>query len=162
MDTEEETVIKGHDQIVAHAMAAFDALPIPPGIVLQLPPASTKTLALRYEEYAPGRSLSATVETSAQYGNVMGILQGGFLAAMFDDLMAPLSYLTAGNPTTSLELTTHFLRPVVVGERLTLTATVRKAGRTVVYLAAEAHNEKSKLVATAVSTLQVVVLPPQA
>lgn len=89
----------------------------------------------------------------------MGILQGGFIAAMFDDLMAPLSYLTAKNPTTSMDLTTHFLRPVFVGERVTLTATVQKAGRTAIYLAAEAHNEKNKLVATAVSTLQVVGLP---
>ena len=159
METESDNVIKGHEQIVAHVIAAFDDLPVPPGIRLQLPPPSTTTLALQYEKFVPGRSISATVEIPPQYGNVMGILQGGFIAAMFDDLMAPLSYLTAKNPTTSMDLTTHFLRPVFVGERVTLTATVQKAGRTAIYLAAEAHNEKNKLVATAVSTLQVVGLP---
>ncbi|RJO70691.1 PaaI family thioesterase [Nocardia panacis] len=158
-DAAPDTVIKGHDEIVEQAIAAFDHLPIPPGIELQLPPASTVALGLRYEEFVPGRSLSATVEIPAQYGNAMGILQGGFLAAMFDDLMAPLSYITSKNPTTSMELTTHFMRPVFVGERLTLTATIRKPGQSVIYIAAEAHNGKNKLVATAISALQVIQVP---
>ncbi|MFE3617998.1 PaaI family thioesterase [Streptomyces anulatus] len=119
----------------------------------------TTTLGLQYEEFVVGQSLSATVEIPAQYGNVMGLLQGGFLAAMFDDLMAPLSYLTSKNPTTTMELTTHFMRPVFVGERLTLNATVRKPGRSVIYLAAEAHNGNNKLAATAISTIQVMQLP---
>ncbi|MFD4456609.1 PaaI family thioesterase [Nocardia sp. NPDC058480] len=155
----EETVITGHDAIVKHAITAFDNLPIPPGIELKLPPPSTTTLGLQYEEFVVGQSLSATVEIPAQYGNVMGLLQGGFLAAMFDDLMAPLSYLTSKNPTTTMELTTHFMRPVFVGERLTLNATVRKPGRSVIYLAAEAHNGNNKLAATAISTIQVMQLP---
>ncbi|WP_194852851.1 PaaI family thioesterase [Nocardia sp. SYP-A9097] len=154
-----ETVIKGHEEIVKQAIAAFDNLPVPPGIELQLPPPSTTTLGLLYEEFVPGQSLSATVEIPAKYGNVMGLLQGGFLAAMFDDLMAPLSYLTSQNPTTSMDLTTHFLRPVFVGEHLTLTATIRKPGRSVIYIAAEAHNGSGKLVATAISAIQVMQVP---
>ncbi|MFC4375365.1 PaaI family thioesterase [Nocardia halotolerans] len=155
----DETVITGHDEIVKHAITAFDHLPIPPGVELALPPPSTTTLGLQYQEFVVGRSLSATVEIPAQYGNVMGLLQGGFLAAMFDDLMAPLSYLTAKNPTTTMDLTTHFMRPVFVGERLTLTATIRKPGRSAIYIAAEAHNGNGKLAATAISTLQVMQLP---
>ncbi|MFJ9363733.1 PaaI family thioesterase [Nocardia sp. NPDC101769] len=154
-----ETVIKGHEEIVKYAIAAFDQLPVPPGIELKLPPPSTTTLGLNYEEFVPGQSISATVEIPAKYGNVMGMLQGGFLAAMFDDLMAPLSYLTAKNPTTSMDLTTHFLRPVFVGEHLTLTATIRKPGQTAIYIAAEAHNGNGKLTATAISTIQVIQLP---
>ncbi|MBF6181921.1 PaaI family thioesterase [Nocardia otitidiscaviarum] len=154
----DDTTVTGHDEIMKHALALFDHLPVPPGVELKLPPPSTTTLEMRFAEFVPGKSLSATVTVAAKYGNVMGLLQGGFLAAMFDDLMAPLGYLTARNPTTSMELTTHFLRPVFVGEQLTLTATVRKRGQSVMYIAAEAVNANGKLVATAMSTIQVMPL----
>jgi acyl-coenzyme A thioesterase PaaI-like protein len=48
---------------------------------------------------------------------------------------------------------------VFPGGRLTLDAVVRQAGRTAIYIAAEAHNEDGKLVATAMSTVQVLRMP---
>ncbi|RDI66724.1 PaaI family thioesterase [Nocardia pseudobrasiliensis] len=153
----DDTTIKGHEEIFKYAMAAVDQM-TPPGVELKLPPPATTTLGLHFEEFTPGHSITASVEIPEKYGNVMGLLLGGFLAAMFDDLMAPLSYITAKNPTTSLDLTTHFLRPVFVGERLTLTATVRKPGSSAMFVGAEAYNSKNKLVATAISSLQVMQL----
>src|SRR5207248_5288239 len=114
---------------------------------------------IRFEDYVPARSLKATVGVAEKYANARGVLAGGFLTAMFDDLIGPLSYLTARSPTTSLELTTHFMRPVFPGGQLRLNAVVRKAGRTAIYVAAEAHNEDNKLVATAMSTVQVLPMP---
>jgi uncharacterized protein (TIGR00369 family) len=114
---------------------------------------------MQFEEYVPAKSLTATVAAPPQYANAVGILQGGFLSAMFDNLIGPLSYLTARGPTTTLELTTHFMRTAFPGQRLRLTAVVRKAGRTAIYIAAEAHSEDNKLVATAMSTMQVLPMP---
>ncbi|KAA8889216.1 PaaI family thioesterase [Nocardia colli] len=154
-----DDAIHGHEQILEHTFAALRSFPIPPGVELLLPPPSTKTLDMQFEEYVPGRSLTATVAVSSEYANAVGLLQGGFLSAMIDDLFGALSYLTARGPTTSLDMTTHYMRPVFVGERLRLHTTVRKAGRTAIFLAAEAHNGADKLVATATCTVQVLPVP---
>lgn len=154
-----DATIRGHEQILEYANELIRGLPIPSGVTLQLPPPSTKVFDMRFEEYVPARSLKATVVVSEKFANAVGILQGGFLCAMFDELIAPLSWLTARGPTTSLELTTHFLRPAFPGGRLTLDAMVRKAGRTAIYIGAEAHNEGNKLVATGMSTVQVLPMP---
>jgi len=155
----DDATVRGHEQILEHTHQLLRSLPIPPGITLRLPPPSTTALDMQFEEYVPARSLRATVVVSEKYLNGMGLLQGGFLAAMFDNLIGPLSYLTARGPTTSLELTTHFMRAVFPGSRLTLDAVVRRPGRTAIYIAAEAHNEDDKLVATAMSTVQVLRMP---
>src|SRR3954447_11417745 len=155
----DEAAVRGHDQILEQTIALSRSLPIPPEVELRLPPPSTAALGIRFEEYVPARSLRATVVVSEDHINGMGLLEGGFIAAMLDNLIAGLSYLTARGPATSLELTTHFLRPVFVGARLRLEAVVRKAGKTAIYVAAEAHNEDDKLVATAMSTVQVLPMP---
>jgi uncharacterized protein (TIGR00369 family) len=155
----DNATITGHDEIMKRTIELFRGFPVPPGVTLELPPPSVQTLNIRYEAYVPATSLSATVAAAKPYGNAVGLLQGGIIAAMFDDVIGPLSYLTARLPTTSLDLTTHFLRPVFVGETVKLKAVVRKAGRTAIYVAAEAHNGGDKLVATAMSTLHVLAVP---
>ncbi|MFI5776848.1 PaaI family thioesterase [Nocardia sp. NPDC051570] len=155
----DDAIIQGHEQILAHTLPLFRDYPIPPEVELELPPPSTKTLDIRFEEYVPGRSLTATATAAAQYGNAVGTLQAGILSAMLDDVIGPLTFLTARGLTTCMEMTTHFLRPVRIGDRLRLSAMVRKAGRTVIFVAAEAHTGDDKLVATVMSTQQ-VVWPP--
>ena len=154
-----EAPIQGHDQILEQTIALIRSLPIPDGVELQMPPPCTQALDIQFEEYVPARSLKASVVVPQQYTNAMHLLQGGFLAAMFDDLIGPLSYLTAGGPTTTLELSTQFMRPVFNGAKLELKAEVRKPGRNAIFIAAEARNEEGKLVATATSTVQVIPMP---
>ncbi|MFI9503618.1 PaaI family thioesterase [Nocardia sp. NPDC052566] len=154
-----DEAIRGHEAVMAATFELLRSFPIPPGVNLQLPPPSTKTLDMQFEEYVPGKSLTATVTVSQQYANAVGLLQGGFLSAMVDDLFGALSYLTARGPTTSLEMVTQYMRPAFPGERLRLHATVRKAGRQAIFLAAEARNGADKLVATATCTLQVLPVP---
>ncbi|AFU01726.1 MULTISPECIES: PaaI family thioesterase [Nocardia] len=154
----DDATIHGHEKVLEYTVELFRSF-TPPGVTLQLPPPSAKEMDMQFEEYVPGTSLTATVAAPPSYANAVGIVQGGFLSAMFDNLIGPLSYLTARGPTTTLELTTHFMRQTFPGQRLRLTAVVRKAGRTAIYLAAEAHSEDGKLVATAVSTVQVLSMP---
>jgi uncharacterized protein (TIGR00369 family) len=148
--------ICGHERILQQTIDAFRALPIPEGVHLELPPNCAKEIETRYVEYVPNKSLKATFTVPNKYANAVGVMQGGFLAAIFDNLMGPLGYLTARKPTTSLELITHFFRPILPGEELTVTATVRKSGRTVLYVSADAVNQEDKLVSTASSMLQVL------
>jgi uncharacterized protein (TIGR00369 family) len=154
----DDATIHGHEKVMEYTIELFRSF-TPPGVTLQLPPPSAKDMDMQFEEYVPAKSLTATVAAPPQYANAVGILQGGFLSAMFDNLIGPLSYLTARGPTTTLELTTHFMRTAFPGQRLRLTAVVRKAGRTAIYIAAEAHSEDNKLVATAMSTMQVLPMP---
>jgi uncharacterized protein (TIGR00369 family) len=157
--TTETAPIQGHDEILEQTIALIRSLPIPDGVELQMPPPCTQALEIQFEEYVPARSLKASVVVPQRYTNAMHLLQGGFLAAMFDDLIGPLSYLTAGGPTTTLDLMTQFMRPVFTGARLELLAEVRKPGRSAIFVAAEARNEEGKLVATATSTVQVLPVP---
>jgi uncharacterized protein (TIGR00369 family) len=152
-------IIRGHDQILQHAYEVFNSIPMPRGVQLILPPPCAREIKAVFIEYVPSESLSASVDIPPHYANAVGVLQGGFLAALFDNLMAPLSLLVAKGPTTSLDLTTYFLHPVLPGERLTLIARAHKAGRTVQHIAANATNEQGKLVATASSTFQVLSVP---
>lgn len=161
MTTGDNGVIRGHTQVVDHVSALIRGL-TPPGVQVELPPPAAKAFDIVFDEYVPGRSLTAAVTVSGEYLNAAGVLQGGFLAAIFDNLIGPLSYLVAGGPATTLELSTHFLRPALPGDRLTLQAVVRKAGRAAIYIAAEAHNGDGKLVATAMSTIQVLPIPQAA
>jgi uncharacterized protein (TIGR00369 family) len=151
-------VIKGHDQILQCTIEILRALPVPPGVELELPPKCAREIASNFLEYRPGDSLIAEITVPQRYANAVGLLQGGFLAAMFDDLMGPLSYLTAKGPTTTLELSTNFLRPVMVGEKIVLVAKVRKAGRSAIHITAEATNSDGKLVATSSTNIQVLKL----
>lgn len=155
----DHTTIRGHEQIGERIISIFRHYPVLPGLVFELPPPTTKTFGIRFEEYVPGRSLTATVTTSKEYGNAVGVLQGGILCALLDDVIGPLTALTAQGLTTCSEMTTHFLRPVRLGDRLRLTAIVRKVGPAVIFVAAEAHSTDNKLVATVMSTQQRVPMP---
>ncbi|MEU7143544.1 PaaI family thioesterase [Nocardia sp. NPDC046473] len=156
----DEATIHGHDKVLEYTIELFRSF-TPPGVTLQLPPPSAKDMDMQFEEYVPGKSLTATAAAPPQYANAVGLVQGGFISAMFDNLIGPLSYLTARGPATTLELTTHFMRQTFPGQRLRLTATVRKAGRTAIYIDADAYTEDNKLVATARSTVQVLPVPTQ-
>ncbi|MFC9433655.1 PaaI family thioesterase [Nocardia sp. NPDC057030] len=156
----DEATITGNDEVLDYTIELFRSF-TPPGVTLQLPPPSAKDMDMQFEEYVPNKSLTATAAAPPSYANAVGIVQGGFISAMFDNLIGPLSYLTARGPTTTLELTTHFMRAIFPGQRLRLTATVRKPGRTAIYIDAEAHTEDNKLVAIARSTVQVLPIPAQ-
>jgi acyl-coenzyme A thioesterase PaaI-like protein len=152
-------VIHGDDNIRRHMYEALKAFKMPKGVELTLPPPSSREIESVYIEYVAQESLTASVLIPPKFANAVGVLQGGFLAAMFDGVMGPLSLLAAGGPSTSLDLITYFLAPIIPGQRLSIVARVRKAGRAIQHITADAKNEKDALVATASSTIQVLTLP---
>jgi uncharacterized protein (TIGR00369 family) len=54
-------------------------------------------------------------------------------------------------PTTTIDLTVHYLRPVSEGE-IFCTAKVKRAGKRILTVSADVVNEQKKLIATALST----------
>ncbi|HUA28654.1 MAG TPA: PaaI family thioesterase [Streptosporangiaceae bacterium] len=91
-----------------------------------------------------------------QFLNPIGVIQGGFLAAMLDDTMGPALVATLGPgmfaPTADLHV--QFLRPARPG-RLTGRGRVVRRGKDVAFLAGELADESGQIVATATATAMI-------
>lgn len=82
-----------------------------------------------------------------------GVLHGGATASIIDTAtaFAVISVLAEGEKATTVDLTIHYLRPVVEGE-IVCTAKIVRAGKRLLTVSAEVANEEGKLIATALST----------
>jgi acyl-CoA thioesterase len=82
-----------------------------------------------------------------------GILHGGAIVSLLDSAaaFAALTLLEPGTTTVTVDLTTHFLRPVSAG-RIEARARVIRQGRRVSIISAEATDQTGRLVATATTT----------
>ena len=78
---------------------------------LQLPPPVFKTFGAEVVGYDEGRSLTVRFPVERRWQNPMGMMQGGVLAALVDNVLGPLSYLVAP-PSVTTELNVTFVRPV--------------------------------------------------
>lgn len=122
----------------------------------QLPPNCFSSMWAEFIEYESRTMLKVAIPVLENSLNPMKIMQGGFIAAAFDNTFGPLSYVAARNPCVTLDLHTNYIRSVSAGETLTVIArVVSRSGRTL-HMSAEAHNGKGKLIATA-STNMIMV-----
>jgi uncharacterized protein (TIGR00369 family) len=82
-----------------------------------------------------------------------GILHGGVTATLIDTAMAYAVRTRVGKnePTATIDLTVHYLRPHLNG-KFACTAKVVRAGKRIFTVSAEVHNEAGDLIATALST----------
>jgi acyl-CoA thioesterase len=82
-----------------------------------------------------------------------GLLHGGATASLIDTAtaFALVSVLEKEDKTATVDLTVHYLRPVMEGS-ITCLAKVVKVGRRLSTVSAEVLNDENKLVATALST----------
>jgi len=110
---------------------------------------------LEYKEASS--EITCSFPVKAQYLNPMQTMQGGFIAAAFDNVFGPLSLLAGGKPsaTVSMQLTYH--RPIKVNERLVINARVIKKGQRTLYMEAEGFNGGGSLIANANSSWMYLV-----
>jgi len=82
-----------------------------------------------------------------------GVLHGGVTATLIDTAMAfaVRTYLTPTEPTATIDLTVHYLRPLVEGKAV-CTARVVRPGKRIFTVSADVHNGEGKLIATGLST----------
>ncbi len=121
----------------------------------RIPPPSFVESGAQIVEYVPGKSLTESFEIRERQTGPMGILQGGLLCGLFDDVFGPLSFACAKRPCVSIDINVSFVRATKVGETLTIKAEFVSRTRTLFQMRAEAHNSRGKLVATATSNLLV-------
>ena len=82
-----------------------------------------------------------------------GILHGGVVASLADTAaaFAVLTLGEAGDATTTVDLTVHYLRPLAAG-RATARARVLRAGRRILSISVEVLDENQALAATALTS----------
>jgi uncharacterized protein (TIGR00369 family) len=124
---------------------------------MKIPSPSFVTAGGKIIAYEKKRLLRSAFPVPEEYSNPAGFLQGGYITALLDDTFGPLSYLAAGRPAVTLNLSTTFLRPVPVSEEyLVVEAEVISRGRTVLTMNGRVENSRGRLVTTATSINQVM------
>lgn len=125
------------------------------------PPNCFVAMKAEFVHYESRNSLTASFPVMEESLNPLRMMQGGFLAAAFDNTFGPLSYLAARCPCVTINLTTQFIRPIEPGDRLMVTAKVVSRSMQVVHMTGEAFNSKNKLVAIGTALATVVKADPR-
>ena len=122
---------------------------------VQVPPNCDLTLGMVcIDKSEPGRTVWRMV-ADERFGNPVGIVQGGFLAAFADSSMGASSVTFAHDRkvfSANAEMKISFLKAVPVGSELTCTAYVISGGRRAAFVEAEVVDGDGRLVAKASST----------
>ena len=117
------------------------------------PPPAAITLGFSMRAVSPeDGTIEVAFEGKPEFANPIGVIQGGFLAAMLDDTMGPAlaATLGAGEFAPTLNLNVSFTRAAKVGALVGKGRVVRR-GRDICFLAAELYQD-GELVASATAT----------
>lgn len=124
----------------------------------QVPPPCDLTLGLEcLDKSTPGRTVWA-MKAEERFSNPVGIMQGGFLAALCDSAMGASAITWAMGQGRRLrsaantDLRVSFLGAVRTGSRLTCTAVVVSGGSRVAFVEAEVVDDAGRAVGRASST----------
>ena len=136
----------------------MDTLPFSP----ELAPPSAKFLGMKPVEMDAKRGfVKVSFDPKPELLNFNGVIQGGFLAAMMDDTMGFNLFLHLGMKVgmASIDLHTHFMRPVPMGQIL-VEAHVTRTGKTVVFLESKLFDCENRLSARSTSSARLMPLFP--
>lgn len=121
--------------------------------VLDQPPC-VAVMKPSFKEYIPGESVTFIYPVLNEFLNPRQTMQGGFIAAAFDNVLGTLAFLESKTMSlATADLAVYFHRPAMAGDNLTITAYLKHKGRNIVFLSGEAFNSSGKLVATATTSL---------
>lgn len=122
------------------------------------PPPAAVTLGFKLLEIDPERgAIRVQFEAKPEFLNPMGVVQGGFVAAMLDDTLGPalVCTLPPGHFAPTIELKVNFIRPAQLGALIGEGRVVSRGG-TIAFLEGELRTAQGDLVATATATARIV------
>jgi len=122
------------------------------------PPPAAATLGFKLLDIDAERgTIRVQFEAKPEFRNPLGVIQGGFLAAMLDDTLGPALVGTLGNDqfAPTIELKVDFIRPAQVG-LLIGEGRIVSRGNSIAFLAGELLTEQGELIATATATARIV------
>jgi uncharacterized protein (TIGR00369 family) len=123
------------------------------GSGMPFPPPCFMSMKGEFMEYESRNSLTVDFPVLKESLNPQSKMQGGFVAAAFDNVFGPLSYLSARGPCTTLDLHTQFIRGIDAGDRLRIVAKIIARGTSTIFITAEAFNSANRLIATSSTNL---------
>ncbi|AQZ69059.1 phenylacetic acid degradation protein [[Actinomadura] parvosata subsp. kistnae] len=118
------------------------------------PPPAAATLGWELLHVDPGQgTIEVAFKADESFTNPVGVIQGGFLAAMLDDTLGPalVATLPPGQFAPTLDLHVQFLRPARPG-RLVGRGRVVRRGRQVCFMSGELLGPDGEPVAVATAT----------
>jgi uncharacterized protein (TIGR00369 family) len=121
------------------------------------PPPAAVTLGWELVEVDPERgTITVAFSADERFLNPVGVIQGGFLAAMLDDTLGPalVATLPADRFAPTLDLHVQFLRPARPGRLLGRGRVVHRGGE-VCFLAGELLDPEGRPVAVATATARI-------
>jgi uncharacterized protein (TIGR00369 family) len=122
------------------------------------PPPAAVTLGFKLLDIDPSRgTIRVQFEGKREFLNPMGVVQGGFVAAMLDDTLGPalVCTLPPGHFAPTIELKVNFIKPAPLGVLIGEGRLVARGG-TIAFLAGELRTGGGELVATATATARIV------
>jgi len=127
-------------------------------------PASAKFLGMDLIEIDVKKGyVKVSFDPKPELLNFNGVIQGGFLSAMMDDAMGFNAFLHLGMKTglASIDLHTHFMRPVPMG-MITVEAHVTRAGKSVVFMESKLFDHLNRLAARSTTSSRIIPLSTNA
>lgn len=122
-----------------------------------VPPCCVTSMQQEFVEYVVGKSITYAYPVLENYANPRNAMQGGFIAAAFDNSFGALSFLVTGKmEIASIELSVSYHKPIYVNDLLTTTVYIKSSGKTILYLYGEAFDNQKNLIAS--STTNVIIL----
>jgi uncharacterized protein (TIGR00369 family) len=123
---------------------------------LAVPPSCFTAMRGEFLEYDHRKSLKVAFPVLPESLNPQGSMQGGFVAAAFDNVFGPLSFVAARRPCTTLDLQIQFIRGIRSGDTLSICANVVSCGSRTIHMSGEAHDSHGKLIATGNTNLLIL------
>src|SRR5882672_12548023 len=98
-------------------------------------------------------SATLQMQVSENLKQIHGVMHGGAIASLIDTAtaFAIVTLVTPQEKFTTVDLMVNYLRPLKSGT-VSATARVLRAGRRLITVSAEAHDDQGNLAATALST----------
>lgn len=124
-------------------------------------PPIAKLLGWKLLDYDEDRKwIRVGFDPKPEFLNPAGIIQGGMLAAMLDDTLGPAVIVASKGTlyTSTIDLHTHFMRPVKLGP-VTTEATVTKLGSKVAFTEGTLFDMDGKLCVRATSSASLGPVP---
>jgi uncharacterized protein (TIGR00369 family) len=124
----------------------------------KLPARALETIGYRFGSLDPETGeVVVSFEAVEAFGNLMGNVQGGFVAAMLDATVATalMATLEPDQVAPTLELKISYLRPVPLGPLVGRGRVVHRGG-TIGFLAGELYDEEEQVLATATATVRII------
>jgi len=125
-------------------------------VKLELPPKCFHDMDGEFLRYKSRKAILVKFPVLEKQLNPIGVMQGGYIAAVFDNTLGPLSYLAAQKTAVTLDMKQTYLRPAKLGDILYCEAEVITRGLKTIYMHSNVYDARGKHVAAAQTQVLII------